>query len=61
MDQMGHKRLTTTELYMHLVNLDNDEWTCRAAMTKEEALNPIEDSFQYVTNMDGARLFKKHR
>jgi hypothetical protein len=46
---------------MHLVNLDSDEWTCRAATTKEEAMSLIEGGFQYVTDMDGVKLFKKRK
>ncbi len=61
MVQMGHKKLTTTQLYMHLVNLDSDEWTCRAAATKEEAMSLIEGSFQYVTTIEGIQLFKKRK
>jgi hypothetical protein len=58
---MGHKKLTTTQLYMHLVNLDSDEWACRDATTKEEAMILIEGGFQYVTEMDGVKLFKKRK
>jgi hypothetical protein len=58
---MGHKKLTTTQLYMYLVNLDSVEWTCRAAVTKEEAMSLIEGGFQYVTDMDGVKLFKKRK
>ena len=61
MCQMGHKKLTTTQLYMHLVNLENDEWTCRAAATKEEAMSFIEGGFQYVTTIEGIHLFKKRK
>ena len=61
MNQMGHKKLTTTQLYMHLVNLDSDEWTCRAAATKEEAMSLIEGGFQYVTTIEGIQLFKKRK
>jgi integrase/recombinase XerD len=61
MNQMGHKKLTTTQLYMHLVNLESDEWTCRAATTKEEAMSLIEGGFQFVTEMEGVKLFKKRK
>ena len=61
MNQMGHKKLTTTQLYMHLVNLESDEWTCRAATTKEEAMSLIEGGFQYVTTIEGMQLFKKRK
>jgi len=36
--------------------LENDEWTCRAATTREEAINLIEGGFQYVTDIDGTKL-----
>jgi len=61
MNQMGHKKLITTQLYMHLVNLESDEWTCRAASTKEEAMSLIESGFQYVTDIEGAKLFRKRK
>ena len=61
MCQMGHKKLTTTQLYMHLVNLESDEWTCRAATTKEEAMSLIEGGFQYVTTIENIPLFKKRK
>ena len=61
MNQMGHKKLTTTQLYMHLVNLESDEWTCRATSTKEEAMSLIESGFQYVTDIEGAKLFRKRK
>ena len=61
MVQMGHKKLETTQKYMHLINLESDEWTCKAATTKEEAMNLIEGGFQYVTTIEGIQLFKKRK
>jgi hypothetical protein len=58
---MGHKKLTTTQLYMHLVNLESEESTCRAATRKEEAQSLIEGGFQYVTTIEGVQLFKKRK
>jgi NAD/NADP transhydrogenase alpha subunit len=55
---MGHKKLTTTRLYIHL---ESDEGTCRAAATKEEAMSLIKRGFQYVTDIDAAKLFKKRK
>jgi hypothetical protein len=61
MCQMGRKKLTTTQLYMHLVNLESDEWTFRAAVTEEEAMRLIEGGFQYVTTIEGIQLFIKRK
>jgi integrase len=59
MVQMGHKKLETTQRYMHLMSLNDDEWTCKCATNIQEAAALIEAGFQYVTEMDGTKLFKK--
>jgi hypothetical protein len=58
---MGHKKLTTTQRYMHLINTENDEWNCSGATTKEQAIKLIESGFQYVTTIEGVQLFKKRK
>ncbi len=58
---MGPKKLQTTQRYMHLLNLDGDEWTCSEATTKEEAMKLIEAGFEYVTTIEGVQLFKKRK
>ena len=61
MVQMGHKKLETTQKYMHLMNLNDDEWTCKTASTVEDVMQLVEAGFQYVTEMDGTKLFKKRK
>ena len=57
---MGHKRLNTTQRYLHLLDLDNDKWECEFATNKEEAKKLIEANFTYVTTTpDGTMLFKQ--
>jgi integrase len=58
---MGHTKLTTTQRYMHLLNLNDDEWTCTGATTVKEATRLIEAGFQYVTIIEGIQLFKKRK
>jgi integrase len=58
---MGHKKLQTTQRYMHLLNLNDDEWTCSGATTAKEAMKLIEAGFQYVTTIEGVQLFKKRK
>jgi integrase len=58
---MGHAKLTTTQRYMHLLNLNDDEWTCTGATTAKEATKLIEAGFQYVTTIEGIQLFKKRK
>jgi integrase len=60
-NQMGHKQINTTLIYTHLLNLNDDEWTSKAAQTKEQAMQLIEAGFEYVTEMDGYKLFRKRK
>ncbi len=54
-------KLTTTQRYMHLMNLNDDEWTCKTASTVEEVMKLVEASFQHITDMDGLKVFKKRK
>jgi integrase len=58
---MGHTKLETTQRYMHLLNFNDDEWTCTGATTAQEATKLIEAGFQYVTTIEGIQLFKKRK
>lgn len=58
---MGHTKLTTTQRYMHLLNFNDDEWTCTGATSAKEATRLIEAGYQYVTTIEGVQLFKKRK
>jgi site-specific recombinase XerD len=59
---LGHKDLRTTLRYAQLLeNPANDEYNCKVAKTIPEATNLIENGFEYVTEMDGTKLFKKRK
>jgi len=61
MNKMGHKKLTTTQKYMHLLDLDSDEWVCKAASNAKEATVLIEAGFEYVQQIDGFSLYRKRK
>jgi hypothetical protein len=56
---IGHKKLETTQKYMHLLNLNEEEWASSGATTAKEATQLIESGFQYVTTIEGIQLFRK--
>ena len=58
---LGHKRLENTEIYTHLIEFENDEWHSATAKTIEEARQLIEQGFDYVTDMDDFKLFRKRK
>jgi integrase len=59
---LGHKKLETTMFYTQLIAYNGDEeYTCKAATNVKEATELIEHGFQYVTEIDGLKLFKKRK
>jgi integrase len=58
---LGHKRLENTEVYTHLVDFQNDDYHCATARTVEEAKALIESGFEYVTDMQEIKLFRKRK
>jgi len=58
---LGHKSIQSTLIYTHLINFEDDQFTCRVARTLKEAEELIEAGFDYVTDMDDAKLFRKRK
>ena len=59
--KLGHRRLENTLIYTHLIDFQDEEYTVRAAKTVKEACELIESGFEYITEMDGAKLFRKRK
>jgi integrase len=60
--RLGHKKLETTMFYTQLIHYnEEDEYTCKTATTIKEATELIENGFQYVTDMDEYKLFRKRK
>ena len=59
--QMGHKKIETTLIYTQLLNLNDDEWTCKATNNKEEIIQLIESGFEYHDEIDGFKLYRKRK
>jgi integrase len=62
---MGHKNWNTTRKYVHLTKIlemiKEDEWDCKTADTVEKAKELLEHGFDYITEMDGLKLFRKRK
>jgi len=60
---LGHKSLRSTEIYINLEQavFDDikDEYVVKVAATLDEASKLLEVGFEYVTDMDGKKLFRK--
>ena len=60
-EQLGHKRIENTLIYTHLINFTDDEWTHGTAQNLAEACKLIDAGFEYVTEMDGIKIFRKRK
>ena len=61
MQLLGHKNIRNTLVYTHLIGFESDEFVCKAANSVNEAASLIEQGFDYVTEIDGVKLFRKRK
>lgn len=66
MTQLGHKDIKNTMIYTHLINVENDEYNTQAVQlgtptTIKEITQLSDDGFEYYTEADGFKLFRKRK
>jgi len=57
----GHRSIRTTLRYTQLIAFADDEYICEVADNVEQAKQLVESVFDYVTDIDGHRLFRKRK
>ena len=58
---LGHRNLKSTLRYVQLIGFEEDDYTSAVARTLKEARQLIEAGFEYVTEVEGARVFRKRK
>jgi integrase len=62
---LGHKSSLSTDIYINIeqavFNEPNDEFHVKVASTLDETRKLLEVGFEYVTDMDGKKLFRKRK
>ncbi len=66
MKTLGHKAIQNTLIYIDLEKAafrspEDDEYIVRVAKTMDEACDLLEAGFEYVTDMDSAKIFRKRK
>jgi integrase len=61
MQLLGHRSIKNTLVYTHLVDFGGDEFVCKVAKNVDEAKTLVESGFDYVTDVDGMKLFRKRK
>lgn len=59
---MGHKHITTTEIYENLVLMETDPtYIVKASQSLEEDMNLISQGFEYIADRDGTKIYRKRK
>jgi integrase len=58
---LGHKNINNTLVYTQLVDFQDDEYTVRVAHNIQEDKELIEAGFEYVTERDGYKIYRKRK
>ena len=53
--------MTSTLVYTHLISFKDDDYVCKVARSVEEAGTLIENGYEYVTDFEQAKLFRKRK
>jgi integrase len=64
MQRLGHKNIKNTMLYIQLEEAlfqGEQDFTSKVAKTEKEVCDLIEAGFEYVTDFEGAKIFKKRK
>lgn len=61
MQFLGHRNIKTTLRYTQLIAFADNEYTYRVADNLEQAKQLIESGFDYITDIDGHKLFRKRK
>jgi len=58
---LGHRNLKSTLRYVQLINFEDDDFTSAVAKTVQETRQLIEAGFEYVTEMNRIKIFRKRK
>jgi integrase len=62
---LGHKNITSTMIYINLENAlflnQSDEWISKIAHNEQELCQLIDTGFEYVTDINGNKAFRKRK
>ncbi len=57
----GHRNINSTLIYMHLVTFEGDEYHIATAKTIKEDEELLSAGFEYVTEREGIKIYRKRK
>ncbi len=59
--KLGHRSILSTMIYTQLVDFESDNYHVKAARTLKEDKELIEAGFEYVTERDDVKIYRKRK
>ncbi|MFC1488083.1 hypothetical protein ACFLRN_10415 [Thermoproteota archaeon] len=56
---LGHRRIRSTIVYIHLIHFENLDYDLKTAKTLKEACELAKVGFGYFTTMEAIQIFRK--
>lgn len=60
-ERLAHRSITSTLIYTHLVSFEGDEYNVAAAKTLKEDEELLKSRFDYVTDRDRIKIYRKRK
>jgi integrase len=60
-ERLGHRSITSTLIYTHLINFEGDEFHTATAKTLKEDEELLKAGFEYVTERDDVKIYRKRK
>jgi len=60
-ERLGHRSITSTLIYTHLVNFEGDDYHVRTAKSLKEDEELLKAGFEYVTDRDEVKIYRKRK
>jgi len=60
-ERLGHRSITSTLIYTHLVNFEADEYHTATAKSLKEDEELLQAGFEYVTERDEIKIYRKRK
>jgi len=60
-ERLGHRSITSTMIYTHLINFESDEYHTATSKSLKEDEDLLEAGFEYVTERDGVKIYRKRK
>ncbi len=60
-ERLGHRDINSTLIYTHLVTFEGDEYHTATVKTIKEDEELLKAGFEYVTERDGIKIYRKRK